>query len=409
MLSRRCRQRNETIIPKLLNDHGALLHGDTAVVDLSTAENHLLGNNLVSTIPSSLDGLSDSQLGYSEGVGGSTAVRQRIADLANDYFSPRSEVEASHVVLGAGGCFALNALMEQICDPGDGVLIAAPYWPGLDLSLHVHNDAKGIPVQIPLDVFFNTDSIAYYEEALASAVVPVRAVLICNPHNPLAKNYPRETLQATLDFCARHKLHFISDEVYALSQHASSTAKFVSALSLDVEAAGAKGLVHVLYSLSKDFGFNGLRIGAFISQDNRDVCLSAALTTFCQTSSIAALVAEKAVLSKENIEYVTGTGSRMLADAYGTVSSFLRAHQVSFVPAECAMFVFARLCDDETPESEAEFRKRLKTHGLVLAAGTDYHLARQGWFRICYACPAEKLKEGLERLRRCIEEARTGR
>lgn len=289
------------------------------------------------------------------------------------------------------------------------MLIAAPYWPGLDLSLNVHNGVKGIPVQVPLDIFFDTDSVSYYEKALASAVAPVRAILICNPHNPLARNYPEETMRAMLNFCTRHKLHFVSDEVYALSQHAQCTTKFVSALSLDAEAAGAKGLVHVLYSLSKDFGFNGLRIGAFISQDNRDVCLSAALSTFCQTSSLAALVAERVILTRKNIEYVTGTGSRMLADAYGIISSFLRASQVPFVPAECAMFVFARLCDDETLESETEFRKLLKKHGLVLAAGTDYHLARQGWFRICYGCPPGKLEKGLERLRSCIDEARTGR
>ncbi|KAK0739372.1 aminotransferase GliI [Apiosordaria backusii] len=408
MLSKRCRQRNETLIPKLLSDHGALLHGNKTVVDLSTAENRLLMPKLVSTVPSSFNELTDSQLGYSEGVGGSTPVRQLLANLANTHFSPRTPVEPSHIVLGAGGCFALNALLEQICDPGDGVLIAAPYWPGIDLSLTVHNDAKGIPVQVPFDIFFHPDSVKYYEEALSSSTTPIKAVLICNPHNPLAKNYPRETLQAMLDFCARHNLHFISDEVYALSQLANCTTEFVSALSLDTQAAGAEGLVHVLYSLSKDFGFNGLRIGAFISQTNKDICLSAALSTFCQTSSLAALVAEKVVLSKENIEYVIGDGRKMLTDAYETVSRFLSDLKVPFVPAECGMFVFARLCDDETPESETQFRGLLKKHGLVLAAGTDYHLARHGWFRICYGCPEEKLREGLERLHICVEEARRG-
>lgn len=202
---------------------------------------------------------------YSPGVGGSPGARQQMASLLNRHFQPRTEVKTEQVVLGAGGSFALNALVEQICEPGDAVLIAAPYWPGLDLSISVHNGAAAVPVHVPLPVFFSAESIAHYEDALARAPAPVKAVLVCNPHNPLGRNYPLATLEALLAFCVRRKLHFISDEVYALSQHAPPAAAadgggpFVSALQLNPGEDGA-GLVHVLYSLSKDFGCNGLRI-----------------------------------------------------------------------------------------------------------------------------------------------------
>lgn len=151
--------------------------------------------------------------------------------------------------------------MEQICDPGDAVLIAAPYWAGLDLSFSIHNDAKVIPVHVPLSSFFAAKSVEYYEEALEAATTPVKAVLLCNPHNPLGKCYPRATLQAMLDFCRRKNLHYISDEVYALSLHSNSENQgqspgFVSALSLEDSA----NLVHIVYSLSKDFGCSGLRL-----------------------------------------------------------------------------------------------------------------------------------------------------
>lgn len=203
-------------------------------------------------------------MGYSEGVGGSSKVRQLIANLVNDFFSPYHKIEKEHVVLGAGGCFALDALVEQICNPGEGILIAGPYWPGLDLSIAVRQDAVPLPVHVPLESFFDIASLRHYEAALAAATVPVKAILICNPHNPLGRNYPKETLDAILAFCARNQLHLISDEVYALSQHTSineppSGTGFISALSLDTTKHG-KGLVHVLYSLSKDFGCNGIRM-----------------------------------------------------------------------------------------------------------------------------------------------------
>lgn len=165
------------------------------------------------------------------------------------------------MTLSAGASFALNALVQQICDPGDGILLAAPYWPGLDLCITVHNEAIAVPVHVPLESFFDVSSIQYYEDALKNSSAPIRGVLVCNPHNPLGRNYPRETLQAMLDFCSRNKLHYISDEVYAMSQHDSTTLTsnkngFVSALSLD----GGDGLVHVVYTVSKDFGCSGIRM-----------------------------------------------------------------------------------------------------------------------------------------------------
>ena len=181
--------------------------------------------------------------------------------MLNDYFNPKIPVEPSHIVLAAGASFALNALIEQIFEPGDGVLIATPYWAGLDLSFSVHNQVTAVPVHVPLDEFFDRSSIGHYEKALKEATVPIKAILVCNPHNPLGRCYPRETLDALADFCTSHKLHYLSDEVYALSQHNGQSGpapnpEFISALNLD----NPNGLIHVLYSLSKDFACNGIRL-----------------------------------------------------------------------------------------------------------------------------------------------------
>lgn len=212
-------------------------------------------------------------LAYTSGIGGCPTTRQLIADLLNHHFIPLTHVKSSHVVLTAGGSFALTALVEQICDPGDGILIAAPYWAGLDISISVHCHGTIVPVHVPLDDFFGTSGIRYYESAIENSTVPIKAVLVCNPHNPLGQCYPRETLQAMLEFCKRHKLHYISDEVYALSAHqplATDCHPFMSALQLGDDEV--KDGIHVIYSLSKDFGCNGIRVvsGSVIYSLNGD-------------------------------------------------------------------------------------------------------------------------------------------
>lgn len=207
-------------------------------------------------------------LAYASGVGGCSTTRKHIAQLLNDHFSPSRPVDPSHIILAAGGSFALTALIDQICDPGDAILIAAPYWAGLDIAISIHSRASVIPVHIPLDKFFRPESVVYYEEALLrSAPARVKGVLICNPHNPLGQCYPKTTLRDMRDFCARNDLHLISDEVYALSSHQplpSDAIPFTSILNVDsgdsVGVEDGQAQVHVIYSLSKDFGCNGIRV-----------------------------------------------------------------------------------------------------------------------------------------------------
>jgi aspartate/methionine/tyrosine aminotransferase len=200
-------------------------------------------------------------LSYSEGIGGDSQTRLMLSELLNHYFKPALPTEPSHFVLAAGGSFALSALVEQILDPGDGVLVATPYWPGLDICFNVHNNVEAIPVHIPLEAYFEAASIRYYEEALQNASVPVKGVLVCNPHNPLGRCYPKESLKTLMAFCKKNGLHYISNEVYGLSQHGdvdgeSAFPQFVSVLGLEPQSES----VHVIYSLSKDFGCNGIRL-----------------------------------------------------------------------------------------------------------------------------------------------------
>ena len=110
----------------------------------------------------------------------------------------------------------------------------------------------------------------------------IKALVMTNPHNPLSQCYPAAVLRQCMTFCHDRNLHFISDEVYALSVFANSSPKplvpFVSVLSLLETPSQAKGRdeadltdhesqniidpsrVHVLWTTSKDFGLSGIRM-----------------------------------------------------------------------------------------------------------------------------------------------------
>ncbi|KAF3056182.1 1-aminocyclopropane-1-carboxylate synthase 7 [Trichoderma lentiforme] len=399
MQSTQCEQRNQSIIPSLLSQHGAVLTGDVATVDLSTAENWFLKEMLLEVIRAAQNDLSEEDLAYATGIGGSSKVRNLMAKLFNSYFRPAQSVEVSHIVLAAGGSFALTALVEQICNPGDGILIATPYWAGLDISISIHTHGRVLPVDVPLDKFFLPESVEYYEEALRTSSMPVKAILLCNPHNPLGQCYPRETLDVMKEFCRRRNLHYISDEVYALSSHhsnANSTVPFVSALEMD--QTGINDQVHIIYSLSKDFGCNGIRVGALITL-NKAIRLSAALSTHSQVSSLSTAITFRAIFRPSFIEEIADTRKKTLSQAYSVVSSFLYTNQTEFIPAYYGMFVFARLHNLGTDfKAEERLLACLKTSGVSLSTGSSYHFNEAGWFRICYAVPITQLQEGLRRI-----------
>ncbi|KAI9878492.1 MAG: hypothetical protein M1830_000724 [Pleopsidium flavum] len=438
MLSRRCRERNAGVIPHLLSQHGTLLSGDQDTVDMSTAENWLMREELIERFRAggAFDRLSNADLSYPLGIGGSPGVRDSLAALVNNHFNPSIVIDPSHIVIAAGASYALDALIEQICDPEDSVMIAAPYWSGLDISLSVHNQAKVLRVHVPLDEFFASSSIDYYEGALKDSSGPVKAVLVCNPHNPLGRCYSRHTLQALLDFCGRHNLHYISDEVYALSLHSrksrgNKSPNFVSALSL----TGRRDLVHVIYSLSKDFGCSGIRLltdtvflavapavapgvppavppaafmGAVITQQNDPIRLSIALSTHSQVSSFAGLLATCCILDEKETILFVQKNSRRLKRAYKMIQKFLIDRRIPFLPAEAGMFVFARFCSSDEPSSEQDFQQQMKKHGVVLASGTSYHMNQPGWFRISYALPPSVVAEGLLRIDKSLKVLNSG-
>jgi hypothetical protein len=139
------------------------------------------------------------------------------------------------------------------------------------------------------------EAIHNYEIAVVEAQergIPVKALMLCSPHNPLGEYrpittgrtipgsfwlaavkkpaltinllfslisigrcFPREVLREYMRFCQRHQLHLLSDEIYALSVWENpdfpDAPGFTSVLSIDIKGVIDPSLVHVLWGMSK--------------------------------------------------------------------------------------------------------------------------------------------------------------
>lgn len=112
---------------------------------------------------------------------------------------------------------------------------------------------------------FTSQLIPALEKAYTESKIPVRALLLTNPQNPYGQCYPRRVIEECIQFCHGKGIHYISDEVYALSVFENpdlpDATPFVSALEIDVKGIGCDlSRVHTFWSTSKDLGSSGYRV-----------------------------------------------------------------------------------------------------------------------------------------------------
>lgn len=100
--------------------------------------------------------------------------------------------------------------------------------------------------------------LASLESGISNSTSHIRALVLKNPHNPFGRCYRKDMLALCAQFCERHNIHFISDEVYALLVFVEDDTEISSALQLDLEALKVDpDRVQVIWSTSKDFGLSG--------------------------------------------------------------------------------------------------------------------------------------------------------
>ncbi|MGD0742893.1 MAG: pyridoxal phosphate-dependent aminotransferase [Acidimicrobiales bacterium] len=183
---------------------------------------------------------------------GLPALREAIANktLRDSGFS----VTPAQVLVTNGAKHALANAFATLLDPGDEVLVIAPYWTTYPESVQL---AAGVPVFVPTDE--TTDFMAT-PEALASRATPRTKVLLFNsPANPSGTVYPRPAMAAIGRLAAERGWWVVTDEIYEHLVYDGA-----ERLSLPVVAPEAAERCVVLNSVSKTFAMTGWRVGWMI-------------------------------------------------------------------------------------------------------------------------------------------------
>ncbi len=146
------------------------------------------------------------------GVFGYTIPPSSTVDAVLDYLLEKHgvRVEAEHIVWFPGLVPAINVACRAFVKPGGEVLTCTPvYPPFLSASGFAGVGLRKVPLA-ENDGVWDMDF-----DALEAAVTPqTKLFILCNPHNPVGRVFPVGTMERLADFCVRHGLVLISDEIH---------------------------------------------------------------------------------------------------------------------------------------------------------------------------------------------------
>jgi len=306
-------------------------------------------------------------------------LRAAIAEKMRS-FNGLSTVAAEQVQVSVGATSGLTVAWSALFDPGDEVLLLAPYWPLIRGISH----CSGVR---PVDVPFYPELLADPSTDVAALIQPyltpkTRAIYLITPNNPTGLVLSTPQLQAIADVAQAHNLWVISDEAYEAYTYGKP---HQSIAGLD----GMWDRTLSVYTFSKTYAMAGVRVGYLVGPEHAMNPIRRASTHMvystaqaCQTMALAAL--------ESGADHVEETRQRYQRNAL-LVQEHLKA---PFAPAQGGAYVFVDLRaygPDAMPVLE-----RAADRGVTMAPGIIFGQGYEGYGRFCYtAVDEETLLEGI--------------
>ncbi|KAI3956919.1 hypothetical protein MKX01_000953 [Papaver californicum] len=323
----------------------------------------------------------------------------------------RARFDPERVVLTAGATAANELLTFILADPGDALLVPTPYYPGFDRDLRWRTGVQIVPVHCDSSNNFQVTPKAL-EEAFNMATsmnIKVKGLVMTNPSNPLGASIQRSVLEEILDFVTRKNIHLVSDEIYSGSVFSSS--EFISIAEI-LEARNYKDSerVHIVYSLSKDLGLPGFRIGTIYSYNDKVVTTARRMSSFSLISSQTQHLLTSMLLDTEFIMQYIKTNRERLRKRYEMIIEGLKKAGIKCLKGNAGLFCWMNLNplleDNATIEGELRlWDSFLHEVKLNISPGSSCHCSEPSWFRICFANISEKtLDIALNRIFKFMEK-----
>ena len=321
-------------------------------------------------------------------------LRERLAQTLNEQLGISVDC-ARELLITSGVQEGLYVVMRTILQPRDEVLIPSPHY-GTYFQNTMACGAK--PVLVPLD-----EEAGYVPDIdrLARAVTPrTRAIVFCNPSNPLGVVWPRATIEGIAGLAQKHDLMVLVDEIYRDFIFGTPPP---SVASLD----GMKIRTFTFGGFSKTYMMMGLRVGWIVGPEQLMPAVKKLHYCITLCPSVVGQVAAQAALECATDEWqpIVAEFLEKLKNLYQGVSSM---PEVKCVPPGGSFYVFPNF-KAYSSDSMALALKLIEEADVITLPGTEFGELGNGHLRLSVCARKEDVEEGLRRLQGFIQRyAKTG-
>ena len=319
------------------------------------------------------------------------AVCERMRADHSLYYAPHQ------VVVGSGAKHVVYTALRAIVNPGDEVILPAPYWVSYIELIKIMG---GIPVVVTAG---EEEGFKVTANQLAAAITPkTKALILNNPSNPTGMMYNAEELKAIAAICVEHDLYVVADEIY--KGLAYDGRQFTSFTSLGEEIKIRTILVN---GVSKSYAMTGWRIGYACANDEISKIMANYIShsagSPCTISQMAALAALTGPQNKiEIMRQAFEERRNYIVERMNAIPG------VSCIKPDGAFYVmmnlkelFGKTLHGVTIKTADDFADVFLKKGLVaVVPGTGFGAPE--FVRWSYACSMEHIKEGMDRLEKFL-------
>jgi len=326
-------------------------------------------------------------------------LRQAVADkTARD---SGFGVTAGQVLITNGGKQAVFQTFAALLDPGDEVLVPAPYWTTYPEAIQL---AGGVTVPVPTDE--STGYLASVADLDAARTERTKILLFVSPSNPTGAVYPPDQVAEIGRWAAANGLWVVTDEIYEHLVYGD--ARFSS---MPVVAPEVTEQCVVVNGVAKTYAMTGWRVGWMIGP--ADVIKAATnfeshvTSNVCNVAQAAALAAVSGDLAavvpmREAFDRRRRTMARMLTEIPGVICP---EPQGAFYCYPSVQGVLGKQIAGHRPASSAELAALILDEAEVAVVPGEA-FGTPGYFRLSCALGDADLEEGIMRIGKLLGEAR---
>ncbi|WP_346895489.1 pyridoxal phosphate-dependent aminotransferase [Clostridium sp. UBA7503] len=301
--------------------------------------------------------------------------------------------KTSQIIISTGAKQCLANIFQAILNPGDEVLIGAPYWVSYPELVQL---ADGVPTFVDTE---ESNSFKLTIESLEKAVTEkTKAMILNSPNNPTGTAYTKEELEKIATFAQKHDIIIISDEIYEKLLYGESGHISIASLSED-----AYNRTIVINGVSKAYAMTGWRIGYAAANEKITSLMSNIQShttsnpcSISQYASVEALNGDQSEVEKMKQEF------KKRRDFM--VNKINSINNLSCVKPEGAFYVMVNISKVLNKEVDGKIIKDSLTFSDLLlekekvAVIPGIAFGVDDFIRLSYATSMENIEKGLNRI-----------